>query len=272
MVISVCCYYADMTLFVVAAFALGAIVASFIGVVVGRLYTGESMVYGSSRCDACGRALGPRSLVPLFSYLLSRGRATCCGAQLSRSAPATELLLGVLFALLYVRLGATPVLALSLVSVALLAVLVLYDLAHQILPAVPLYLFVASSALTSYAAAPSLAELKGWAMVAAVFALFFAALHLFSRGRAMGLADTPLVFGLALLAGPYALTGFLLSFWIGGAVGIVILARTPRGSRMGIEVPFAPFLAAGFLLAYFIQWNLLPLDALVPTLTQVLHS
>jgi len=38
-------------------------------------------------------------------------------------------------------------------------------------------------------------------------------------------------------------------------VGIVLLARAPRGARMGIEVPFAPFLAAGFLLAYFTQWD-----------------
>jgi prepilin signal peptidase PulO-like enzyme (type II secretory pathway) len=34
----------------------------------------------------------------------------------------------------------------------------------------------------------------------------------------------------------------------------VLLGR-PRGSRMGVEVPFAPYLAAGFLLAYFTEWN-----------------
>ena len=71
----------------------------------------------------------------------------------------------------------------------------------------------------------------------------------------MGLADAPLVFGLALLVGPAALPGFIFSFWIGALLGIIILARRPRGSRMGVEVPFAPFLAAGFLIAYFTQWN-----------------
>jgi prepilin signal peptidase PulO-like enzyme (type II secretory pathway) len=29
----------------------------------------------------------------------------------------------------------------------------------------------------------------------------------------------------------------------------------PKGSRIGVEVPFAPFLAAGFILAYVTQWN-----------------
>ncbi|MFH1178260.1 MAG: hypothetical protein V1711_00840, partial [bacterium] len=75
------------------------------------------------------------------------------------------------------------------------------------------------------------------------------------RGRAMGLADSPLVFGLALLTGDSAFPGFIFSFWIGAVIGILLLARRPRGTRMGVEVPFAPFLAAGFLLAYFTQWN-----------------
>lgn len=71
----------------------------------------------------------------------------------------------------------------------------------------------------------------------------------------MGLADSPLVFGLAMLAGPSALAGFVFSFWIGAVIGLGVLAGRPRGSRMGVEVPFAPYLAAGFLLAYFTQWN-----------------
>jgi prepilin signal peptidase PulO-like enzyme (type II secretory pathway) len=71
----------------------------------------------------------------------------------------------------------------------------------------------------------------------------------------MGFADAPFAFGLALLVGPAALSGFIFSFWIGAVIGIIMLLKRPRGSRMGVEVPFAPFLAAGFLLAYFTQWN-----------------
>jgi len=71
----------------------------------------------------------------------------------------------------------------------------------------------------------------------------------------LGLADTPLSFGLALLVGSSSFSGLVFSFWVGAVIGIFILARRPRGSRMGIEVPFAPFLATGFLLAYITQWN-----------------
>jgi len=174
-------------------------------------------------------------------------------------SPVTEILLGVLFALSYLSLGLTPALPFLLVSLALLLALVLYDLVHQILPPTLLYPFVAASALTGYLSAPSLQDFYTTLFVAVCIASSLAAIHFFSRGRAMGLADAPLSFGLALLVGPSALTGFVFSFWIGAAIGIVLLLRRPVGSRMGVEVPFAPFLAAGFLLAYFTQWNLFTL-------------
>lgn len=238
-----------------AFFALGAIVASFIGVVAARLHTGRSFLYGRSRCDACDAPLAPAMLVPVLSYFLRGGRAQCCGARLPLSAPVAEMLLGGLYALAYYKLGAVLALPFMLVSLALLLALVLYDLSHQILPTALLAAFILSSAAAGYFLEPSPDDLYSSALVAALIAGSLALIHFLSRGRAMGLADAPLVFGLSLLVGPAALSGFIFSFWAGAIIGIIVLARRPVGSRMGVEVPFAPFLAAGFLLAYFTQWN-----------------
>jgi prepilin signal peptidase PulO-like enzyme (type II secretory pathway) len=239
-------------------FIFGAIVASFMGVVAVRLNTGESIVRGRSRCDACGEVLAPLTLVPLLSYVASRARAVCCGARLRAGSPLAELLLGILFMLAYLKVGLTYALVFYLASLALLLALVLYDLAHQILPFSLLIPFVATSGVASY--------LTYGADVLTLFgaigiALLLALIHLFSRGRAMGLADAPLALGLALLAGPTALSGFIYSFWVGAVVGIIILLKRAPGTRMGVEVPFAPFLAAGFLIASFTQWNLFDIRA-----------
>ncbi len=136
----------------------------------------------------------------------------------------------------------------------------LYDLAHHILPPILLVLFIVSSALVALLA-PSHVGFFETGIRASLIGLFFILIYLFSRGRAMGLADAPLAFGLALLVGPTALSGFLFSFWIGAVIGIFILLRRPVGSRMGVEVPFAPYLAAGFLLAYFTEWNIFAIIA-----------
>jgi leader peptidase (prepilin peptidase)/N-methyltransferase len=156
------------------------------------------------------------------------------------------------------KFGFSAPFALLLVSLALLAFITIYDLRHTIVPPLASLFFVLSSALfsfVSYAGTP--AFLLGLAYAGGI-ALFFFLLYALSRGRAMGLGDTPVSFGLALLAGPLALAGFLFSFWIGGVIGIGILVFRKGGPRMGIEVPFVPFMALGFLLALFTQWNPLP--------------
>jgi len=242
-------------LILIVLFLFGAIAASFVGVLVARLNTGQSFLTGRSRCDACGAPLSPLALMPIVSYIVSRGRASCCGAHVSLIAPLTEALLGALFVLAYLALGLSPALPFMLASLATLLALVLYDLAHQILPPSFLTVFVATSAITGFFSAPSLADFYSTLLIAFLIAASLAALHFFSGGRAMGLADAPLSFGLSLLVGPAAFPGFIFSFWIGAAIGIALLLRRPRGSRMGVEVPFAPFLAAGFILAYFTQWN-----------------
>lgn len=245
-------------------FLLGAIIASFVGVLVARLNTGQSFLAGRSCCDACGAPLRPLSLVPIVSYIASRGRAHCCGARLSPFAPSSELLLGGLFVLAYFKLDFTSVLPFALISLSLLLALVLYDLAHQILPYSLLAAFIAASVIATLLSAPSLTDFLMTVTIALLIAASLALIHFLSRGRAMGLADAPLALGCALLAGPDALSGFVFSFWIGAGIGIALLAGRPPGSRMGVEVPFAPFLAAGFLLAYFTQWNILTLFAVSP--------
>ena len=236
-------------------FILGAIIASFIGVLVVRLNTGQSFLKGRSHCDVCNTPLTPGALVPIISYVVSQGRAQCCGARISLASPLTEVLLGGLFALSYLNLGLVIALPFMLFSLSILLALVLYDLRHQILPAQFLWMFVVASTITGFLSASSPGDFYGTLVVASFIALSLAVVHVLSRGRAMGLADAPLAFGLALLVGPAAFPGFIFSFWIGAAIGIVLLLKRPQGSRMGVEVPFAPFLAAGFLLAYFTQWN-----------------
>lgn len=239
----------------VGAFALGTIVASFMGVVVARLGTGQSPFTGRSHCDACGAVLEPLALIPVVSYLLSRGRASCCGARISWWSPVSEMVLGALFVLAFIKLGLGIPLFAMYAAFALLLALVLYDLAHQILPPTLLFPFIGVAGIVRLVLPGGLFPIAVTGLVAFLLALFIGLIHVFSNGRAMGLADAPFVFGLALLTGHAALTGFVYSFWIGGAIGIIMLAQRPRGSRMGIEVPFAPFLAAGFLLAYFLPWN-----------------
>ncbi|HET9641716.1 MAG TPA: prepilin peptidase, partial [Candidatus Paceibacterota bacterium] len=194
----------------VALFLLGATSASFMGLVAARLYTGEPIAKGRSKCDVCGKTLSVASLVPVLSHVFSRGRARCCGSRLSPVSPASELLLGLLFVLVYLHLGLSPALPGFLIALSALTGLVLYDFAHQILPPVLLSVFVGASAATGLVAYPDFAAVVAPSAILVGGILLL--IHLLSAGRAMGFSDAPLAFGLALLTGPVALSGFIYSF------------------------------------------------------------
>ncbi|MDT8343342.1 MAG: prepilin peptidase, partial [Thermohalobaculum sp.] len=67
------------------------VVGSFMALVADRWGTGEGMVAGRSRCDACRTPLGARDLVPLASWLALGGRCRHCDARIGGFAPLMEL-------------------------------------------------------------------------------------------------------------------------------------------------------------------------------------
>lgn len=250
------------TIVALALFLLGALLASFVTVMSERVYTGQPWSTGRSRCNSCRRALGARDLVPIFSWALLRGRCRHCGSRLPASYMLTEVILGTLFVLSYEALGLTTALLFMLASLSVLAFIVLYDLRHTVVPPVASLLFVGLSFSVAFLTS-TLDRFGLTLLTAGALALVLFLLYALSKGRAMGLGDAPVAFALALLVGSTdALPGLIFSFWIGALFGIVILLRRPGGPTMGIEVPFVPFMAAGFLLAYFTQWNPFPIFGL----------
>lgn len=65
-----------------AGFVLGALIGSFIATLVLRWPQGRSVIAGRSQCDACGKTLGPLELIPLLSFILSKGRCRSCGGRI----------------------------------------------------------------------------------------------------------------------------------------------------------------------------------------------
>lgn len=243
-------------LLLVAFFFLGSVIASFAAVVAERLNTGQSWVKGRSACNSCGRELAAGDLVPVVSWLLARGRCRTCGVRIPASYAVGEAVLGTLFALAYLKLGFSPALLALLGTFSVLAFIVLYDLRHTVVPAVASSMLIILSLAYALLTSGGAEQLGQTLMVAGAIGLAFFLLHYVSKGRAMGLGDSPVALALALLTGgSLAFAGLLFSFWIGAVIGIGILVAAPKGHRMGIEVPFVPFLAAGYALAYFTQWN-----------------
>jgi leader peptidase (prepilin peptidase)/N-methyltransferase len=70
-----------------------------------RIPRDRSWVHGRSACPECGNTLRARDLVPLFSYLLGRGRCRHCGARIPLRYPLTEIACAAWAVLLYRTVG-----------------------------------------------------------------------------------------------------------------------------------------------------------------------
>ncbi len=232
---------------------VGLVVGSFLNVVIDRLPRGESLFFPPSRCEACGRRLSPRDLVPVLSYLLLGGKCRFCRAPISRRLPLVELLTGGLFAFLGWRLGPGLELFSSLVYVVLFVPIFFIDLREGIIPDVIVY--------PGMALALGLALLEGRAISALVgggvgFGLFLA-IYLLARGG-MGPGDVKLAGLLGLINGwPLILLAILLSVVSGGLLASVLLVLRVKGRKD--PIPFGPFLVGGSFVALLWGQGLLDL-------------
>lgn len=79
----------------VIVFFTGACIFSFLNVIIYRVPRKMSFVKGFSMCPACGHRLGPGDLIPIFSYVLLRGRCRYCKASIGSRDTWIELLGGI---------------------------------------------------------------------------------------------------------------------------------------------------------------------------------
>jgi leader peptidase (prepilin peptidase)/N-methyltransferase len=243
-----------VTAFVTVACGLfGLAVGSFLNVVIYRVPRKESVVRPRSRCPGCGTQLAERDNIPVFSWLLLRGKCRTCGEPISARYPLVELLTGALFVAAAIRFGLDWALPAYLIFFAALVAITFIDLEHYIIPNRVLYpaMFICLPLLVLAAALQDQWGNLERALIGGAAAwAFFLILHLVSP-RGMGFGDVRLSFLLGLFLGwldlRHVFLGVFFGFLLGSIVGVVLLALRRRGRKD--HIPFGPFLAAGAVIA-----------------------
>src|SRR4051794_8136161 len=189
-----------MTTAVAAVLAgiLGAIVGSFLNVVVYRLPRGESLSHPPSHCPKCGQPVKPYDNIPVLSWLLLRGRCRHCKEPISARYPLVEAGTALLCALVVVVKGADEEAIIGIVLVHLLVPITLIDLDHHLIPNKITYPgFVVGVVLVAALTPDELVE----SLIASAGAggFLFVAWFLYPRG--MGMGDVKLAFVLGIYLG-----------------------------------------------------------------------
>ena len=231
-----------MTLAAALAFLGGLVIGSFVTVVAHRIFRGESIVGPRSRCPGCGAQIAAYDNVPVFSWVLLRGRARCCGAPISIRYPLAELGLGLAYAATVLVLWDEPgEVALGLVFVTMLLAVTLTDLEQRIIPNKILLVSALAGAVIAAVADPGDLPERAIAAAAAGGLLFLAAL---AYPKGMGLGDVKLAATMGLFLGRNVAPALFVALLAGSIVGLAIVATRGAAARKQ-AIPFGPFLALG---------------------------
>ena len=253
---------------------VGLLLGSFLNVVIYRMPAGRSIVSPPSACGSCGMSIKWHDNIPVFSWLLLRGKCRNCSVPISARYPLVELGTALFFAAVvwWAISTAAPLggegdtggqsliagisiiiafLYLAAISIAL----ALIDIDTQTLPnKIVLPAYGVGAALLTLAAVlagkpeRTLLALAGGAIL---FALYLVIVLAYPKG--MGLGDVKLagVIGLYLgwLGWGQLAVGAFSAFLLGGVFSLVLVAAGKANRRTAI--PFGPFMLAGAWVGVF---------------------
>ena len=227
---------------------LGAIMGSFLNVVVYRLPRHESLVTPASHCPRCGTPVKPYDNIPVLSWLLLRGHCRSCGESISVRYPLVELMTGVLCIGAVLAGDTTADVVLGITLILLVVPIALIDLEHRIIPN-RLTLLGAVLALAIGTALDPSGEIARLIAAAAAGGFLLIAALVYPGG--MGMGDVKLAAMMGLFLGSAVAPALFIALITGTAVGIVIIARKGAAAGRKTAVPFGPFLALGAVVAVY---------------------
>lgn len=237
----------------VSAGLVGLLVGSFLNVIAHRVPAGLSVVRPPSRCPGCGAEIRPWDNIPVFSWIILRGKCRDCSTPISLRYPAVELFTALLFGATAVLIGESWVLPAYLWFAALTLVLSVVDIDHKRLPNRILYPGTVVGVLLLGAGAAAEGDLtsfyRGLFGGAAYFGLLLL-VALLARGG-FGMGDVKLVFVLGVFSAfrSWEALGVAVfgAFVLGGFASILLLLLTKANRKDAI--PFGPWLVLGSWIA-----------------------
>jgi len=235
-------------------FIFGLCMGSFFLVVGTRLSEEKSIIKPNSHCTHCKKILKSRDLIPVFSYLLNRGKCRYCHTKIGAIYPIVEIMTGILFVITYIFFPAYSLnLMIGLILASLVIIISVSDFKYLIIP--DEVLIVSATLIVIFRLIFSGFNSTLPYMLSGILAFVIMLLIKLIGDRvfkqeSMGGADIKLlgVVGLALGLLPSLFVIFLGSFF---ALPIAIIILVKRKEHI---LPYGPFLA----IATWILWLYMP--------------
>jgi len=240
------------TILYIFFFLLGLVLASFLNALMYRLnkkYKYPEILTKPSHCEKCKKELKWYELIPILSYILTKGRCSKCKSKIDIYYPISELLLGISIFLLYYTHSAWYTYPILLILFSL----TYFDIYYKAIPQIPTLVFVGLSFLYLIVNALISGEivlnaLPSGLIVIVGISLILVVMYGFKNFKeGFGIGDFLILLSLSMFLNT---RDFWLMFWISifTAVVISIVGFVLKKYNLKTALPLLPF----FTIAYIV--------------------
>lgn len=233
-------------------FIFGICIGSFLNVVIYRTPKGISIAKGRSYCPKCNNQLKNYDLVPIFSYLVLKGKCRFCSNKISIRYPIVELFTGIIFIICFMCFGFNleAVIASGVSCILITISLIDFDtmeipngLIIALIPFIIISLFVFDINIIS--------RLIGFFVIS----LPMYVLTLFIKDS-FGGGDIKLIAVCGFLLGfKCTLLAMFIAILLGGTLGIYLMVS--KKANKGSHIPFGPYICVGVFISFLYGNNII---------------
>ena len=243
------------TVWAIYSFFVGACFGSFLNVCISRWPDGLSVVRPRSRCPNCGHQITAMENIPIFSWLLLRGKCRGCGNPISFQYPLVEIVVGLVWMLSFLHFGLTFTAVRVAVFITVLIGIAVTDFKRYLIPdgftVFGLFWVVATAIAALFVSdaepfAGAYDALIGACVGAGAIAIAGWLGEVALKKEAMGFGDVTLMAMVGAAVGPNrALMTIFLGALIGAVVFIAVVYPSAwmraRARKKEFEPPLVPF-------------------------------
>jgi leader peptidase (prepilin peptidase)/N-methyltransferase len=243
------------------AFGIGAIVGSFLNVVIHRYPREESIVFPGSHCPHCDAPIRWYDNIPIASWIVLGGRCRACRAPIALRYPLVELANALFYLALFLHTGPTvaflPVAAVISMTIALIYIDAEIHMLPDVIDVPGIAIGIGAGALQLGGLYPQLMlsdslvdSLIGAAAGAGIIVVIIGAYWLVRRVEGMGWGDVKMMAMIGALVGWRPLLGVLMLASLSGVL-IAVPAAIRSAKGMQTPLPFGVFLGFATLAVIF---------------------
>ena len=239
---------------IIILFIFGLSLGSFSNVCIYRLPINKNLISPLSSCPHCNVKIKYFHNIPIISYLLLKGKSSCCHKKISSHYPLVELFIGIVAVCFFIMDGYTLANLFSLIFIIGLVILFVTDLEHYIIPNEVTYSFSALAIIISIININpfhiTLSNSLMGGIISGILLYMTSKIYFWVRKKeGMGMGDVKMIAMIGFWMGlPTTVIIIILSSILGSLVGIgLILFRKMDRNQL---IPFGSFLSLTAILLW----------------------